>query len=70
MDPSENKIAQISPRLKPILDLIRRRIDKEQTTHEGEDESGWRHGGEKFSTLVDSLREEIQADLRKHSFYM
>lgn len=63
------KLEPISKKIKPILDSIRDRIaDDKGTEHVVENPSGWAYGGAEFLKDVESLRREIQAELKENSF--
>ncbi|KAJ5790103.1 uncharacterized protein N7518_007114 [Penicillium psychrosexuale] len=40
------------------------------TKRESKIASGWRHGGEEFVILVDSLKSEIEKDLQQHGLHV
>lgn len=38
--------------------------------HVMETPNGWRYGGDAFERMVDTLQEEIQAELNEHGFHV
>lgn len=66
----EMRLEPISKTSKDILDAMRSLINKGETNHLKENASGWQYGGEEFNKVVESLRQQMQQELKVQGFHV